>query len=340
MTDAEKIFRRWGRWLDSRLFLPLGGSLVAVLVVIDGLLPGSPLRTPQWVDRVLLALLFVALAAQRWRQLRGSSDSAPASAPAPAEAEPILPPAGGESGSEGLDLARLAYREAGREVERLRQRTREAAERALHDRRETPGAAEARQVTELVGELCRLTAGSVDPLTLERWQERAARLQGAAAASAPRPNELAVELQPPEQWLAGGRGRELEYLEYLVVQRRKLLAEVEERERPVPPAAIDWRSTAEQLQHQVASLQSSGSPAGCALEPLQRRLLDLLAYDQIAPRPGDPIDRDVHQIETLRRSREMAPNRVLRLITPGIRVRGGGAVRRKALVEMSEQFVS
>lgn len=331
----ESNVRSWTILIHWRLFVPLLGLLVALgLVGYEGLTPNYH-ALHDWIDRLLFAVLFLLFAYDAWRARTAEvQETAVAEVPIGTSDEAVT-----EASPASTDVLRLAYAEASKEAERLRQRAQAAA--TAGPRGPVPGEPEARQLVPMIEELCRLAVGAVDPVTVERWQERGARLQGAVAQASAHPPELRAAPPSPHEWSeAHPAEAPLDYLEHLVAHRRKLLAEVAERERPERPAAIDWRKIAEDLELQLAMLERSGRVTTLPVRPLHERLLDLLGCEEIAPRDGDPIDRQLHQIEVQRPSREMAPNRVLRVIAPGLRVRGGGEVKRRAIVEMSEQVVA
>jgi hypothetical protein len=187
-----------------------------------------------------------------------------------------------------------------------------------------------------------LKTGAKSSFSLASLEEMTARLKAMTAAASQESVSLREQLSPlalPEEWLRQGNVRAVDYLWYLEGQRRRaedLLAAC--RALPRSPRPADWRTDAESLLILVGKRRPlPGESDAAVFGRLHEDLLHLLEYREIPVSLGDPIDRELHEIETSRSTDEMRPNRVLQVLAPGYADVRTGKVWRRATVVMSEQ---
>jgi hypothetical protein len=334
--------------------LPPGFSSRAVLLaVLFGLFLWwvaaaffHPLRAHS--DQVLS--LAVAILAARMLLTERSESAAVGAVPAAGEEKSLqdtkldtLPAAEAERGGipSQLDLRELR--------EETVQRIADLARRLSEERRQRQAApvdpaalAHASAVSRVAEELATLLEGvGESAASVRSLRDMAARLQAASAsgAAAKGDAEPVLPLASPEEWLAKSHARPIDYLTYLQAEERQAQARLDScREMAPSVGTVDWRTDAETLLLLVGRRRTA--PGGMDPAPyhrLHKALLDLLKYEEIPVAVGDPINREIHAIETTQATDQMRPNRVLVVRSPGYRDRRTGKVWRKANVVLSEQ---
>jgi hypothetical protein len=299
---------------------------------------------------VLLAIAL--LASERLLTNRTSSggpaERSDASGAAPPGPEAKAPPSPAASAAEHCgSRAVVSLREVRDDTEekigeidqrfREERKTRQADETRSLDREKVGGLVRIAEELHAV-----LKTGDESSFSLASLEEMTARLKAMTAAASEDSASLREQLSPlasPEEWLRQGNVRVVDYLWYLEGQRRRaedLLAAY--RALPRSPRPTDWRADAESLLILVGKRRPlPGESDAAAFGRLHEDLLHLLEYREIPVSLGDPIDRELHQIETSRSTDEMLPNRVLRVLASGYADVRTGKVWRRATVVMSEQ---
>jgi len=236
-----------------------------------------------------------------------------------------------------------AYRLASRRVDGLEQRWRVELRQSGPPRRQEDGDDQQRaaRVADRAEELASAfrALGEAEP-GVRNLVEMAARLRAAMAGEEGAGQGLRelVPLQAPAEWRATGGEEPIDYLRLLLDAERRaeeVLGSASQR-RP----EIDWRGPAQAMLTLVGARRPpEGAPDPHRLRDLHAALLELLGYEEIAVRIDDAVDRDIHNVECVRATREHRPNRVIELIAPGYTEKATGKVWRKALVVLSEQHV-
>ena len=333
----------------------IGVALAAAWIAATVLHLAGPRRALPWLDeRSLdlmwdLAVLALLLAQSRalWR-LSGHGELPPAVEVPTVPGGAFHPIGGGAAlaasnettATPREEYLEWAYRLAARRMDGLEQRwgaLTSGSTTALPGGEDRGKAVKVADRTEELASACR-ALGDPDS-SVRNLLDMAARLRAAAAADGAGRRGLRdlVPLPSPAEWRAAGGEESYEYLRHLL--------ETEARAEALASASrgrqeIDWRGPAQALLKLAGPRRPpADAPDPHRLRELHAYLLELLCYEEIAVRIDDPVDRDIHDVEGLRPTREHRPNRVVELVAPGYIDRASGKVWRKAVVVLSEQPV-
>jgi hypothetical protein len=345
---------RFASWRPILLLVLLG-------LVLGGLVlsfyPPSRLLRSEWID-TLLWIVLIGLVAERLqevlsvaadlRQEEGQStteDMATALAGSnlgSVTKRTVSPPPELESVPADPNLTLLRDYEnavtALEEIERAWQKDtrRQASEATVQDRSQIA------ELSRLVERLIpALESSGESALSLLNLRNLAERLRGAAFGDEAEgePCLRLPALLPMDAWLAQNAGGPDGYRRYLAQARTTAADEAQRQSVPPPRPELDWLSSAESLLQVLGTRRPApGEPDSCGLRGLHEDLLRILGFEEISVAVGDPIDREIHSIETTRQTAELRPNLVLKVVAPGYRDRDR-KVWSKTVVIMSEQLL-
>lgn len=326
-------------WAVADTLTLVVAALLALFVLGRLLLPSPPTMPPELsaqLDEIKAAI--AALTPPQAPKKPGPDEPEVDGKRIPGPTTPAPPPS--PPSSPAIPWTHTAFRATEGELARLAESFRQRVDQRRRLRGPVDGAAEGQQVARIATQLLqRLQADPDNQTTVKNLQAMAERFQAAAAGAF----ETAPTVEPPprliepESWA----GSEVEYLAHLAAAVERMqtrLAALEEAFQG--PGNIEWQGGARALLGNVAPRRASASLSERpAFEAIHRQLLDLLGWDEIVVNTGDRLNREIHQVESLKASREHPPNVVLEVVKHGYRDRRTGAVVQPVTVVLSEQFL-